>query len=166
MFTIPGSACIKETRSIRNGPGGRVSDQLHDGKCGSLKRIVESTELCSIAVSFGSAHSTISLPCFMSHASNPGALRDRLAPPSDLIRVSIGIEDVVDILEDLEQAIDKAYRGFGRGFLYTHMKGRDLGQPASRIREDLREQTLECRPRAPGGKYLFFLAEFFRFRRR
>lgn len=68
------------------------------------KRIVESTELCSIAVSFGSVHSTISMPCYMSHASIPDDLRDLLAPPADLIRLSVGIEDVDDIIEDLEKA--------------------------------------------------------------
>jgi len=71
------------------------------------KRIVEATELCSIAVSFGSVHSTISMPCHMSHASIPEELRDRLAPPPDLIRLSVGIEDVNDILEDLDRAFDK-----------------------------------------------------------
>ncbi|HMM80496.1 MAG TPA: PLP-dependent transferase [Pyrinomonadaceae bacterium] len=41
--------------------------------------IVEGTELCSTAVSFGSVHSTIIMPCYMSHASIPDGLRDRLA---------------------------------------------------------------------------------------
>lgn len=68
------------------------------------RRVVEAVELCSIAVSFGSVNSTISLPCHMSHASIPETLRDRLAPPPDLIRLSIGIEDVDDIIEDLERA--------------------------------------------------------------
>ena len=59
-----------------------------------------------MAVSFGSVGSTISLPCRMSHASIPSALRDRLAPPSDLVRLSVGIEDVDDLLEDLEHAFE------------------------------------------------------------
>ena len=69
------------------------------------RRIVESTKLCSIAVSFGSVNSTISLPCYMSHASIPAGLRDELAPPRDLIRLSIGIESVEDVIEDLREAI-------------------------------------------------------------
>lgn len=72
------------------------------------RRIVEATELCNIAVSFGSVNSTISLPCHMSHASIPEPLRDRLAPPADLIRLSVGIEDVDDIIEDLERALSFA----------------------------------------------------------
>jgi cystathionine beta-lyase len=72
------------------------------------RRIVEATRVCSIAVSFGSVNSTISLPCHMSHASIPAKLRERLAPPSDLIRLSVGIEDVEDITTDLAQAFEVA----------------------------------------------------------
>ncbi|PWT89518.1 MAG: cystathionine beta-lyase [Blastocatellia bacterium] len=72
------------------------------------KQIVEGTKLFSIAVSFGSVASTISLPYCMSHASIPPALRDQLAPPSDLVRLSVGIEDVDDLIEDLSLAIQSA----------------------------------------------------------
>jgi cystathionine beta-lyase/cystathionine gamma-synthase len=41
----------------------------------------------------------------MSHASIPPELRGRLAPPADLVRLSIGIEDPDDVLEDLEAAL-------------------------------------------------------------
>jgi hypothetical protein len=60
--------------------------------------------LFRIAVSFGSVGSTISLPCRMSHASIPASLRNRLGPPEDLVRVSVGIEDVDDLLDDLRDA--------------------------------------------------------------
>ncbi len=69
------------------------------------KKLVESTGLFRIAVSFGSVGSTISLPCHMSHASIPASLRERLGPPQDLIRLSVGIEDVGDLIADLEHAI-------------------------------------------------------------
>jgi len=68
------------------------------------RQIVEATKLFTIAVSFGSVNSTISLPCRMSHASIPAHLKDRLAPPADLVRLSVGIEDVGDLTEDLSQA--------------------------------------------------------------
>ena len=73
------------------------------------KRLVESLRLCSIAVSFGSVNSSVSLPCFMSHASIPEPLRDRLAPPPDLIRLSIGIEDLEDIFEDIKRAFELTF---------------------------------------------------------
>ena len=74
------------------------------------RQVVEATRLFDIAVSFGSVGSTISLPCRMSHASIPQALRDRLAPPPDLVRISVGIEDVDDLIEDLSQAFAQAAR--------------------------------------------------------
>lgn len=72
------------------------------------RQIVEGTKLFSIAVSFGSVASTISLPYSMSHASIPTSLKKRLAPPSDLVRLSVGIEDADDLIEDLSMAIQSA----------------------------------------------------------
>ncbi len=74
------------------------------------RRFVESVRLFDIAVSFGSVHSSVSLPCHMSHASIPPSARERLAPPPDLVRVSVGIEDAEDLLADFEQALDAARR--------------------------------------------------------
>ena len=85
-----------------SGNGAVVSFTTGDEKLSS--DIAESTRLFKVAVSFGSVGSTISLPYRMSHASIPGSLKHRLAPPSDLVRLSVGIEDVDDLLEDLEQA--------------------------------------------------------------
>lgn len=70
--------------------------------------LAESTRLFKVAVSFGSVGSTISLPYRMSHASIPTSLKDRLAPPPDLVRLSIGIEDAGDLLDDLERAFSKS----------------------------------------------------------
>jgi cystathionine beta-lyase len=74
------------------------------------KRIAEATKLFTIAVSFGSFASTISLPYCMSHASIPQTLKTELAPPTDLLRISVGIEDVDDLIEDLEQALSSVSR--------------------------------------------------------
>jgi len=92
-------------REQADGNGAVVSFTTGDE---SLSRaIVESTRLFKVAVSFGSVGSTISLPCRMSHASIPRALRDRLAPPPDLVRISVGIEDVDDLIDDLSHAFKK-----------------------------------------------------------
>jgi cystathionine beta-lyase len=72
------------------------------------KRVVEATKLFTIAVSFGSVGSTISLPYRMSHASIPETLKTRLGPPVDLVRLSVGIEDPNDLIEDLTKAFDSA----------------------------------------------------------
>lgn len=92
----------------RQASGGGSVISFTTGDTEISRRIVESVRLCSIAVSFGSVNSSISLPCYMSHASVPESLRDRLAPPADLVRLSIGIEDVDDVIADLEHAIAHA----------------------------------------------------------
>ena len=92
-------------RRQADGNGAVVSFTTGDVKLSTA--IVEATKLFKVAVSFGSVGSTISLPCRMSHASIPAALRDRLAPPSDLVRISVGIEDVDDLIHDLGHAFKK-----------------------------------------------------------
>jgi cystathionine beta-lyase len=89
---------------VRQSTGGGSVISFTTGDVELSQRFVEATRLCSIAVSFGSVNSSISLPCYMSHASIPESMRSRLAPPADLIRLSVGIEDIDDIIADLEQA--------------------------------------------------------------
>ncbi|OAY60565.1 cystathionine beta-lyase, chloroplastic isoform X1 [Manihot esculenta] len=69
------------------------------------KHIVETTKYFSITVSFGSVKSLISLPCFMSHASIPAEVREARGLTEDLIRISVGIEDVNDLIADLDHAL-------------------------------------------------------------
>ncbi len=66
------------------------------------KKIVNLSNLFAITVSFGSVNSFISIPVNMSHASVP---KDKLIVPPSLIRLSIGIEDADDLIDDLKQAI-------------------------------------------------------------
>jgi cystathionine beta-lyase len=94
-------------RRQATGDGSVISFTTGDGA--RSKSLVESTRVCSITVSFGSVNSSISMPCFMSHASIPESLRSRIGPPGDLVRLSIGIEDVDDIITDL----DKAFSAIG-----------------------------------------------------
>jgi len=94
-------------RGQATGDGAVISFTTGDAELSA--RIVESTQLFEIAVSFGSVGSTISLPRHMSHDSIPPSLRDRLGPPLDLVRVSIGIEDADDLIDDL----DRAFTGAG-----------------------------------------------------
>jgi len=74
------------------------------GDASVSQRVVSSTQLFAIAVSFGSVNSVISLPCAMSHASIPVSLKQTFVLPADLVRISVGIEDVDDLIEDLERA--------------------------------------------------------------
>ncbi|HEX8893628.1 MAG TPA: cystathionine beta-lyase [Terriglobales bacterium] len=74
------------------------------GSAEMSRRIVEATRMFSICVSFGSINSTISLPGSMSHASVPPEVGELRELPCDLVRISVGIEDVGDLIADLEQA--------------------------------------------------------------
>lgn len=92
----------------RQATGGGAVISFTTGNAEFSRKIVESTRVFEIAVSFGSVGSVITLPCRMSHKSVPTSLREKLAPPADLIRISIGIEDVDDLIEDLSQALKSA----------------------------------------------------------
>ncbi|CAL1399676.1 unnamed protein product [Linum trigynum] len=75
------------------------------GSLALSKHIVETTKYFSVTVSFGSVKSLISMPCFMSHASIPAAVREARSLTEDLIRISVGIEDVDDLIADLDFAL-------------------------------------------------------------
>jgi cystathionine beta-lyase len=94
------------------GPGPLVSFETGDAELS--RRLVDGLRLFAIAVSFGSVASAATLPCRMSHASVPPELRGRLGPPSDLVRLAVGLEDVDDLLEDLDQALAGAAGGVRR----------------------------------------------------
>lgn len=95
-------------RKQATGDGAVIS--FTTGDASVSQRVVSSTQLFAIAVSFGSVNSVISLPCAMSHASIPGSLKQTFALPADLVRISVGIEDVDDLIEDLERAFAIALR--------------------------------------------------------
>ncbi|XP_077249322.1 cystathionine beta-lyase, chloroplastic-like [Tasmannia lanceolata] len=69
------------------------------GSLSLSKHIVEATKY------FRSVRSLITLPCFMSHASIPTSVRESSGLSGDLIRISVGIEDVEDLIADLDNAI-------------------------------------------------------------
>ncbi|OQO02528.1 Cystathionine beta-lyase [Cryoendolithus antarcticus] len=78
------------------------------GSIALSERIVESTHLFGISVSFGCVNSLISMPCRMSHASIDPATRKERALPEDIIRLCVGIEDLDDLIADLSQALVRA----------------------------------------------------------
>lgn len=85
------------------GTGAVVCFETSDPELSS--RIVENLRLFAIRVSFGSVSSSASLPCRMSHASIPAEVRAARKFPEDLIRLSVGIEDISDLLADLDRAL-------------------------------------------------------------
>ena len=69
------------------------------------KRMAEGTRLFRLAESLGGVESMISVPSLMTHASVPEELRLRMGITNGLVRLSVGIEDGQDLVEDLEQAL-------------------------------------------------------------
>jgi cystathionine beta-lyase/cystathionine gamma-synthase len=87
------------------GFGGMISFELKDESPETLKRVVSSTKIIALAESLGGVESLINHPATMTHASIPKEERIKNGLKDSLIRLSIGIEDTDDLIEDLKQAI-------------------------------------------------------------
>jgi cystathionine beta-lyase len=97
-------------RRQARGPGAVLS--FTTGSREVSKALVELTQLFRITVSFGSVNSSISLPGHMSHASVPAEVLAQRELPPDLVRISVGIEDEEDLIEDLDRALQAAKSRF------------------------------------------------------
>lgn len=87
-----------------SGFGGMISFEVNGGK-DLVKKIVESTKLFALAESLGGVESLIGHPVTMTHAEVPQEHKDKLGITESLIRISVGIEDSNDLIEDLKQAL-------------------------------------------------------------
>jgi len=85
--------------------GGMISFELKDNSIENAKRVLTSTKLFSLAESLGGVESLINHPASMTHASIPRAERIKNGLSDSLIRLSVGIEDADDLIEDLKNAI-------------------------------------------------------------
>lgn len=81
---------------------GMVSIDL--GSLDRATRVVEATRLFALAESLGGVESLIGHPAIMTHASVPKQMRDRMGVTDGLVRLSVGIEDVEDLIQDLDDA--------------------------------------------------------------
>jgi len=89
------------------GFGGMISAELKGG-LGAAKRFLERTQLFALAESLGGVESLIEHPAIMTHASVPPEVRKQLGIGDGLVRLSVGIEDVNDLMADLEEALAPA----------------------------------------------------------
>jgi len=87
------------------GFGGMISLEL--GSAERARTMVESTQLFALAESLGGVESLIGHPASITHASVPKAMREAMGLTDGLVRLSVGIEDVQDLVADLEQALKK-----------------------------------------------------------
>jgi len=90
-------------RRQMSGFTGMVSVELGSGE--RAKRFVERTRIFSLAESLGGVESIVGVPALMTHASVPAERRSAMGVTDGLVRLSVGIEDVADLLDDLEQAL-------------------------------------------------------------
>ncbi|KAG9011648.1 hypothetical protein FRB93_002709 [Tulasnella sp. JGI-2019a] len=87
--------------------GGMVSFRIRGDK-GAGERFLTGTKLFTLAESLGGVESLAELPARMTHAGIPVAEREKLGITGDLIRVSVGVEDAEDLIEDIRQSLEQA----------------------------------------------------------
>ena len=98
----------QESKAIHDaqasGYGGMISFDV--GSSENAKKLVEHFEVFTIAESLGAVESLVCVPSEMTHASIPRERRLEIGITDGLVRISVGIEDVEDLLNDLEQALN------------------------------------------------------------
>jgi cystathionine beta-lyase/cystathionine gamma-synthase len=90
-------------RRQQKGPGAMIAIDL--GSLEAARRFLNQLKLCSLAESLGGVETLVSLPAQMTHASMPKEVQERIGITEGLVRISVGIEDVEDIMADLDQAL-------------------------------------------------------------
>lgn len=87
--------------------GGMISFTLKSGNYDHAMTVASSMQVFSLAESLGGVESLIGHPASMTHASIPREERLKAGVEDGLLRLSVGVEDVEDLIEDLQQALDK-----------------------------------------------------------
>nr|WP_317235407.1 PLP-dependent transferase [Niabella ginsengisoli] len=85
--------------------GGMMSFELKDESTEAAIKVLKGTKIIALAESLGGVESLINHPATMTHASVPREERIKNGLSDSLMRLSIGIEDAEDLIEDLRQAI-------------------------------------------------------------
>jgi len=89
----------------QRGFGAMLSFDL--GSMDAARRLLNHVKLCSLAESLGGVETLISHPATMTHASIPAEMRQQIGITDGLVRLSVGIEDVEDLIADLDLALSK-----------------------------------------------------------
>ncbi|HZH30652.1 MAG TPA: cystathionine gamma-synthase [Pyrinomonadaceae bacterium] len=104
----PGSLSHRQhdlAKRQQRGFGGMVAFDV--GSLANARAVLEGVRLCTLAESLGAVETLISHPATMTHASVLPETRSRLGITDGLVRISVGLEDVDDIIADLDQALGK-----------------------------------------------------------
>ncbi|HUO35638.1 MAG TPA: PLP-dependent aspartate aminotransferase family protein [Candidatus Acidoferrum sp.] len=92
-------------RKQQRGFGAMISFDL--GSSNAARNFLNHVRLCSLAESLGGVETLISLPAVMTHSSIPREIQQQIGITEGLVRLSVGIEDVEDLIADLDQALSK-----------------------------------------------------------
>lgn len=87
----------------QSGFGAMIAFDL--GSLEAARRLLNHVKLCSLAESLGGVETLISHPALMTHASVPADVRQQIGITDGLVRISVGIEDVEDLIADLDRAL-------------------------------------------------------------
>jgi cystathionine beta-lyase/cystathionine gamma-synthase len=101
----PGHALAK---AQMRGFGGMISFEL--GSLAAAAAFLKNLRLCALAESLGGVETIITHPASMTHAAIPPEERRAIGITEGLVRISVGIEDVEDIIADMDQAFRKSTR--------------------------------------------------------
>jgi len=86
--------------------GGMISIVLKDTSLENTFKVASSFKVFSLAESLGGVESLLNHPATMTHGSIPKEIREKVGVVDNLIRLSVGVEDIDDLLEDLKQALN------------------------------------------------------------
>lgn len=98
----PGSTQHAIYRKQCTGPGAILSFEI---KGGEAFRFLNAVKLCKLAVSLGGTESLVEHPATMTHSDIPPEIQQRFGITERLVRLSVGIENVADLMTDLDQAL-------------------------------------------------------------
>jgi cystathionine gamma-lyase/cystathionine beta-lyase len=85
--------------------GGMISFVLKDKAVENTYRVASSFKVFALAESLGGVESLINHPATMTHGAIPKAERERVGVVDNLLRLSVGVEDIEDLIDDLKQAL-------------------------------------------------------------
>ncbi|HWQ32951.1 MAG TPA: PLP-dependent aspartate aminotransferase family protein [Blastocatellia bacterium] len=95
----------ERAKRLMSGFGGMIAFEM--GSLAAARGVLDNVRLCALAESLGGVETLISHPATMTHASVPAKKRHQLGITDGLVRISVGIEDVKDIVADLDEALNQ-----------------------------------------------------------
>jgi cystathionine gamma-lyase/cystathionine beta-lyase/cystathionine gamma-lyase/homocysteine desulfhydrase len=102
---LPDHPQHERAKRLMSGFGGMIA--FETGSLAAARSVLDNVRLCALAESLGGVETLISHPATMTHTSVPADQRARLGITDGLVRISVGIEDVEDIIADLDTALEQ-----------------------------------------------------------